>query len=109
MKFPFYHQIESRDCGVSCIQMVAAYYKKKYSLDYLKELCETTRLGISIKDIINVSTQIGLKAVAINLTLEKIIFFPITYYPSLERKTFCCPISNKKRTILYSRSCIWKD
>ena len=32
MKFPFYHQIESRDCGVSCIQMVAAYYKKKYSL-----------------------------------------------------------------------------
>lgn len=96
MKFPFYHQIESRDCGVSCIQMVAAYYKKKYSLDYLKELCETTRLGISIKDIINVSTQIGLKAVAINLTLEKLSSFPLPIILHWKEKHFVVLFQIKK-------------
>lgn len=88
MKFPFCYQIESKDCGVCCIQMIAAYYKKKYNLDELKESSDITRLGVTIKDIVNISNKIGLKAVPITTSLENLSSLPFPIILYWEKKHF---------------------
>ena len=45
--------MESADCGPACIQMIAAYYGKQFSLETLKKYCQMTRQGISLKDILD--------------------------------------------------------
>jgi len=34
-KFPYYNQLDSRDCGPTCLRMVAKHYGKSYSLQML--------------------------------------------------------------------------
>lgn len=35
--FPHSHQLESADCGPSCLRMIAKYYGRSYSIQYLRE------------------------------------------------------------------------
>lgn len=77
MKFPAYYQLESIDCGPTCIQMVAAYYGKKYPLSQLKAHCHVTRIGISVQDIVTGCKAVGLHAVPVQITLEEIQRMPL--------------------------------
>lgn len=61
MNCPVRNQLDSVDCGPTCIQIIAAYYKKDIPLSILKEYCNVTRLGISLRDIIEGCKKIGLK------------------------------------------------
>jgi ATP-binding cassette subfamily B protein len=42
-KFPHYKQLDSMDCGPTCLRMVAKYYGKTYSLQYLRSRSYITR------------------------------------------------------------------
>jgi hypothetical protein len=33
-KFPFYKQLDYRDCGATCLRMVAKYYGKTFSREF---------------------------------------------------------------------------
>lgn len=77
MKFPLRRQLEGVDCGPTCIQMVAAYYGKNIPLTQLKENCNVTRLGISLKDVIGGCQKIGIKAVAARLKKEDLGSMPL--------------------------------
>lgn len=77
MKFPVYRQIEAMDCGPTCIQMIAAYYNKKYSLQTLKDYCTVTRLGISIHDLVKGCEKIGLEAVPLKMSVSRINDLPL--------------------------------
>ena len=35
--FPHYQQLDSMDCGPSCLRMIAKYYGRSYSLQNLRE------------------------------------------------------------------------
>ena len=45
-KFPFYKQYDRTDCGPTCLRMMAKYYGKIYSPEYLRELCNITTEGV---------------------------------------------------------------
>lgn len=77
MRFPFRSQLESSDCGPACIQMVAAYFGKRLSLSVLKEYCNVTRLGVSLKDVLDGCRRIGLRAVPLQLTTDRIKEMPL--------------------------------
>lgn len=36
MQFPYYKQLDGMDCGPSCLRIVAKYYGRSYSLQYLR-------------------------------------------------------------------------
>jgi len=64
--FPSYIQSEAKDCGPSCLKIVAQYYgNNNVDIEELRELCETTRGGTSLTAIINASNKIGMKAIAV--------------------------------------------
>ncbi|MED9801468.1 MAG: peptidase domain-containing ABC transporter [Prevotella sp.] len=70
-KFPFTRQLESKDCGPACLQMICKYYKRFYEMEYLREICGIKKEGISVYDFIKASEKIGLKSQAYKLSYWK--------------------------------------
>jgi ATP-binding cassette subfamily B protein len=71
--FPFYSQIESMDCGPTCLRMVAKYYGKNYSLDTLREKSYIDRQGVSMLGISDGAEAIGLRTTAALATYDALI------------------------------------
>lgn len=49
--FPHEHQYDAKDCGPTCLKIIAKYYGKYYSLQYLRDLAGINREGVSMLDI----------------------------------------------------------
>ena len=47
--FPHYQQLDSMDCGPSCLRMIAKFYGRVYSIQNLREKAFITREGVSIR------------------------------------------------------------
>lgn len=103
MRFPFRSQLESSDCGPACIQMVAAYFGKRLSLATLKKYCQVTRLGVSVKDVLDGSRQIGLRAVPLKLTVGQLKEMPLPaiLYWKQEHFVVLYGISHKRGKTLF--------
>lgn len=67
--FQSYQQLDSMDCGPTCVRMIAKYYGKSYSLQYLRENSFITREGVSLLGISDVAEKIGLKTIGAKITL----------------------------------------
>lgn len=72
-KFPHEHQMDAKDCGPACLKMVAQYYGKYYSLQYLRDLCGITRDGVSLYDISYAAEKIGLRTISVKANVDDII------------------------------------
>lgn len=76
-KVKLYHQLESNDCGPACIQMLADFYGKKYSLKAIKELCGTTRIGTSVRSVVKCCETIGFEVKAVKVNMCEILRMPL--------------------------------
>lgn len=74
---PVYRQLEANDCGPTCVQMIAAYYGKRYPLKTLKELCDMTRIGISLRDVVHCFEVIGFDVASVTMKLEEARRMPL--------------------------------
>jgi len=68
-KFPIEYQLDKMDCGPATIKILAKYYGKYYSLQYLRDLCGITREGVSLLDISYGCEKIGLRTLAIKVDI----------------------------------------
>ena len=68
--FPFYKQLDSMDCGPTCLRMVAKWYGKLYSLPFLREKCYIDKAGVSLKGISEAAELIGFRTLAVKIKLE---------------------------------------
>lgn len=71
--FPLYNQLDSMDCGPTCLRMIARYYGRKYSLQYLREQCFITRLGVSMLGISDAAEHIGFRSINTRCSLRQLI------------------------------------
>jgi len=65
--FQFYKQLDAMDCGPTTLRMVAKYYGKSYSLQFLREKCYIDREGVSLKGISEASENIGFRTLAVKI------------------------------------------
>jgi ATP-binding cassette subfamily B protein len=72
MKFPYSHQLGARDCGPACLKMVAEYYGQQYALDFLREKCNITKVGVSLLGISEAADAIGFHSVGAKMDLEQL-------------------------------------
>ena len=70
--FLHYHQLESADCGPSCLRMIAKYYGRNYSVQYLREQAFITREGVSMLGISDAAERIGFRTMGVKVTLEQL-------------------------------------
>lgn len=71
--FPHSVQLDSMDCGPSCLRMIAKYYGRSYSLQYLRERSFITRDGVSMLGISDAAESIGMRTMGVKLTIERLI------------------------------------
>lgn len=71
-QFPLYNQLDSMDCGPTCLRMVAKYYGKSYSLQTLRERSFITRQGVSMLGISEAAETIGFRTNGVKITLAQL-------------------------------------
>lgn len=75
--FPFYKQPDSKDCGPTCLRIVAKYYGKLISLQQIRDLSETTREGSSLLKISEAAEAIGFKTLGVRIDFNKLKEAPL--------------------------------
>ncbi len=48
MRFTFYKQPDSMDCGPTCLRMVAKHYIRSISLQYIREKTQIGKEGVNL-------------------------------------------------------------
>lgn len=72
-QFPFQRQLGEFDCGVSCLKMIIDYFGKKISFKSLQTILPLRKDGVSLKDISDVATSIGLKTMGVKVNYENLL------------------------------------
>lgn len=70
--YPFFRQLDSMDCGPSCLKMVAAYYGKRFELADLREMCYANRNGVTMLGVSDAAEVIGFRSVGIKTGFERL-------------------------------------
>ncbi len=71
-QFPHYIQLDSMDCGPTCLRMITKFYGRSYSLQYLREHAFITREGVSMLGISDAAEQIGFRTMGVRVTLGQL-------------------------------------
>lgn len=75
--FPTFIQADSKDCGASCLKIIAKFYKKTLNIQFLRLLSETTRAGSSLLNLSGAAETIGLKSLGVKINLNKLTEAPL--------------------------------
>lgn len=104
--FPHCVQLDAMDCGPSCLRMIAKYYGRSYSLQYLRERSFITRDGVSMLGISDAAESIGMRTMGVKLTLERLVKehpLPCILHWSQDHFVVCYGIKRRKNkeTLFY--------
>lgn len=72
-KFPFYKQPDAKDCGPTCLRIVAKYYGKVIPLQTIRQLSETTREGSSLLGLSDAAEKIGFRTLGVKINFETLV------------------------------------
>ena len=72
-KFPNFKQTESKDCGPTCVKIIAKHYGKLINIQILRDLSETTRDGSSLLMLSDTFEKIGFRTIGVKTNLKKIL------------------------------------
>lgn len=61
------------DCGPTCLRMIAAFYGKDYSLDYLRANSYITKNGVSLLGLSEAAEKVGFKTLVAKLSYRQLI------------------------------------
>ena len=91
--FPLYKQLDSMDCGPTCLRMVAKHYERAYSVQSLREASQIGKDGVNLLGTSEAAERIGLKSLAVKIATKTLI-----------NETLCsCFCPHKRNNILIIR------
>ena len=100
--FPFYKQPDDKDCGPTCLRIIAKYYGKSISLEKIRELSETIRTGSTLMGLSNAAENIGFRTLGIKVSLKKLIEVPLPCILHWNKNHFVVLYKFKKDTYFIS-------
>lgn len=71
-KFPFYKQLDSMDCGPTCLRMIAQFHGKSYTIEELKNKTQKSKTGTSLLNISEAAEAIGMRTIGAKITFDKL-------------------------------------
>lgn len=75
--FPFYKQADSKDCGPTCLKIIAKHYGKTLNIQTLRSLSETTREGSNLLTLSDAAEKIGFRTLGVKLSIKKLEEAPL--------------------------------
>jgi ATP-binding cassette subfamily B protein len=71
--YPFIQQQSSADCGPTCLAMISQYWGKNFSLNWLRELAQVGRSGVSLKHLAQAAEHLGYEARPVRASLSSLV------------------------------------
>jgi len=105
MKFPYYIQFDAKDCGPTCLRIIAKYYGKSYSLQTLRERSFITRTGVSFLGISDAAESIGFRTQGVKISFTQLVEdipFPCIAHWKQEHFVVIYNIKKKRRSFFAS-------
>ncbi len=75
-RYPFIQQQSSSDCGAACLAMISLYWGKRFSLNTLRNLTQTDRIGASLSALADAAETLGYDALPVRASLVKLELQP---------------------------------
>lgn len=101
-KFPFYKQPDTKDCGPTCLRIIAKHYDKLISLQEIRNLSETTREGSSLLKLSDAAESIGFKTIGVKLDYNKLEEAPTPLIAHFNNNHFVVVYKIKNDTVYIS-------
>lgn len=76
-KFPNYIQTDNKDCGPTCLKIIARHYGKSINIQDLRDFSETTREGSNLLFLSDAAEKIGFRTLGVKLNLERLEEAPL--------------------------------
>ncbi|WP_300977370.1 peptidase domain-containing ABC transporter [Flavobacterium sp.] len=70
-KFPYFIQLDSKDCGPTCLKIIAKHYSKTLNIQTLRDLSETNRGGSNLFFLSEAAEKIGFRTLGVKLSMQK--------------------------------------
>ena len=102
MSFPFYKQPDSKDCGPTCLRIVAKHYGKLISLQQIRDLTETTREGSNLLKLSDAAETIGFKTIGVKVDFNRLKDAPLPLVIHWNKNHFAVVYKIKKGVIYVS-------
>lgn len=71
-RLPLIRQVETAECGIACLAMIAAYYGQRTDISQLRRKYDPGLLGMSLRTIVDLARELGFSSRPINVPLEMI-------------------------------------
>ena len=75
--FPHYLQIDFKDCGPTCLKIIAKHYGRILKIQNLREYSETTRGGSSLLRLSDAAEKIGFRTLGVKQNLKQLQEVPL--------------------------------
>jgi ATP-binding cassette subfamily B protein len=72
-KFPFYKQPDGKDCGPTCLRIIAKHYNKSIPLPQIRTLAETTREGSGLLGLSNAAEALGFRTLGVKINFNTLL------------------------------------
>jgi ATP-binding cassette subfamily B protein len=102
-KFPLYRQLDTMDCGPSCLRMVARHYGCTYTLQNLREKSFITRNGVFMLGISDAAEAIGFRSIGVKISFEQLVkdaTFPCILHWSQNHFVVCYGVKRKRNRLI---------
>lgn len=71
--FPHFRQLDYRDCGPTCLRMIAKHYGKTFSREFLRDKASITRIGVTMAGIAEAAEAIEIRTLGMRISLESLV------------------------------------
>ena len=100
--FPHYKQPDSKDCGPTCLRIIAKHYGKLISLKEIREISETTRAGSSLLKLSEAAEAMGFRTIGAKLDFGKLKNAPLPLIVHYDKNHFVVVYRIKKDAVYLS-------
>lgn len=76
-KFIHYKQADYKDCGPTCLKIIAKHYGKTIKIQDLRDVSETTREGSNLLFLSDGAEKVGFRTLGVKLSLERLEEVPL--------------------------------
>jgi ATP-binding cassette subfamily B protein len=101
-KFTNYKQADHKDCGPTCLKIIAKHYGKTIHIQELRDFSETTREGSNLLFLSEAAEKIGFRTLGIKLSLERLDEVPLPAVLHWNKDHYVVLYKIKKRTYYIS-------
>jgi len=71
--FPFYKQPDNKDCGPTCLRIIAKHYNRAIPLQQIRNLSETTREGSGLFGLSNAAENLGFRTLGVKIDFAALL------------------------------------